>query len=220
MNFHIGKPWWSAFAAITLIASSYAAEESAVQEVRKDIEELGLTEEFNPATEEIVGVGSVFASVEGWEEKYVEAVTTARSKAAMEVSKVLSANLSAARSAESASCGNSRYKVTARVIKMRTEGNPVGCRLIARRQKVIQGKIQVAVGLKWSVRLEAEAVGSLIHPQAVGEEEEMGGNGPRGRILCQWSARAFGLTEKENLVSWALARQKSGARGLLRLRMQ
>ena len=175
MNIRISQSWWPAFAAMALIASSSAAEESAVQEVRQDIEKLGMTEEFNPATEEIVGVGSVFASVDlaaaGWEEKYVEMVTTARLKAAMEVSKVLSANLSAARAVESSSRENSRYKATARVIKMRTEGNPVGCRLIARRQKVSQGKIQVAVALKWSVKLEAETVGAFTHPQAVAEED-------------------------------------------------
>ena len=175
MNVRIGRPWWSVFVAMALVVSSYAAEESAVQEVRKDIEELGLTEEFNPATEEIVGIGSVFAPVDlsaaGWEEKYVEMVTTARLKAAMEVSKVLAADLSAVRAVELSSRENSRYKASARVMRMRTEGNPVGCRLIARRQKVSRGTIQVAVALKWSVRLEAETVNAFTHPQAVEEEE-------------------------------------------------
>ncbi len=171
-----------------VVLSSYAdSEDSAVFEIRKDLEKLGLVEEFNPITEEIVGVGSVVASrtegVEGWEEKFVEMLSVARAKAALEVSKTLSGNLSAARAVESSNRENSRYKATTRVVRMRTEGHPIGCRVVARRQKIVQGKMQVAIALKWSLQLEEEAIKIFTHPQRVEDE-----------VLERWA-------EKQDLVS-------------------
>ena len=166
---------WCIALTIVVVPSFADENESAVREVRKDIEKMGLVEEFNATTEEIVGVGSSFSPVDvsasGWEEKYVELMTSARAKAMMEISKVLSANLSATRAVESYSRDNARYKATARVVRMRTEGSPIGCLVIARRQKILQGRIQVAVALKWSMRLEETAVKSFSNPQAIDDDE-------------------------------------------------
>lgn len=166
-----------------VVLSSHAdSEDSVVFEIRKDLEKLGLMEEFNPTTEEIVGVGSVFAplgeSVAGWEEKCVEMLSIARAKAELEVSKTLSGNLSAMRAVESSNRENSRYKATARVVRMRTEGCPIGCRVIARRQKIAQGKMQVAIALKWSLKLEEETIRFFTHPQAIEDD-----------VLEQWAAK-------------------------------
>ena len=155
-----------------------ADSDSALKEVRDRLTELGLVEEFNPATEEIVGVGSASGFTDGsdcgaggWLEQSINLFTVARAKAAMEVSKVLSMNLSAGRVLDQSSRPGSRYKALARVVKVRTEGRPIGCKIIAQSVKNQGGKIQVAVALKWSLKTEEETVRSFIQPQSIDEDE-------------------------------------------------
>lgn len=149
------------------------AEESAVQEIRRKLDERGLVEGFNAATGEIVGVGyastdeNQFRSANGDFDKYIELATIARSKALMEVSKVVNPIVSAGRSLESARHPNSRYRALSRVIKMRTEGSPLGCVEVARVRKVYQGRNQMAIALKWSLALEEAMVKSFLEPSEI-----------------------------------------------------
>lgn len=155
-----------------------ADSDSALKEVRDRLTELGLVEEFNPTTEEIVGVGCASGFTDGsdcgaggWLEQSINLFTVARAKAAMEVSKVLSINLSAGRVLDQSSRPGARYKALARVVKVRTEGRPIGCKIIAQSVKNQGGKIQVAVALKWSLNTEEETVRSFIQPQSIDEDE-------------------------------------------------
>lgn len=155
-----------------------ADSDSALKEVRDRLTELGLVEEFNPTTEEIVGVGSASGSADGsdcgaggWLEQSINLFTVARAKAAMEVSKVLSINLSAGRVLDQSSRPGARYKALARVVKVRTEGRPIGCKMIAQSVKNQGGKIQVAVALKWSLKTEEETVRSFIEPPSIDDDE-------------------------------------------------
>lgn len=61
---------------------------------------------------------------------------------------------------------------------MRTEGCPIGYRVIARRQKIVQGKMQVAIALKWSLKLEEETIRFFTHPQTIEDD-----------VLEQWAAK-------------------------------
>ena len=155
-----------------------ADSDSALRDVRDRIAELGLVEEFNTATEEIVGVGSASASVDendcertGFFETSIKLFAVARSKAAAEISKVLSTNLSASRVLGQISRPGLRYRALASVVKVRTEGRPIGCKVIARSVKKHDGKIQVSVALKWSLKMEEDTVRSFVQPQFIDEED-------------------------------------------------
>lgn len=150
--------------------------ESAVQEVRRELDERGHVEGFNAATGEVIGVGyasadeSQIRSVNGDFDKYIELTTIARSKALMEVSKAINPIVSAGRSLESASRPDSRYRALSRVVRMRTEGCPLGCVEVARVRKVFQGRNQIAIALKWSLALEEAMVKSFLEPLEIDDE--------------------------------------------------